>query len=204
MHWHLQEMSRAMRPKLNTDHSRWTGGSQQKGASYLSYKKALRLPNPGSVCVALKRSRKIDDDSAATVRNDDLIARCLRFVFQSPVELHKSRNGCTRFEAAIVHRTPPSDSTRAHSDRSDVAFFQDCRRSISVESLLNPWRNIMKSGIILKSVVALGIVGSLYSVPQRTFTAQAQAPSSTNDATASLQEQIVAKEREGLDALKTG
>jgi len=62
----------------------------------------------------------------------------------------------------------------------------------------------MKSGIILKSVVALGIVGSLYSVPQRTFTAQAQAPSSTNDATASLQEQIVAKEREGLDALKTG
>jgi hypothetical protein len=62
----------------------------------------------------------------------------------------------------------------------------------------------MKSGIILKSVAALGMVGSLYSVQQRTIIAQAQAPSSTNDATASLQQQIVAKEREGLDALKTG
>ena len=62
----------------------------------------------------------------------------------------------------------------------------------------------MKSCIILKLVAALGIVGSLYSVPQRTIIAQAQAPSSTNDATASLQQQIVAKEREGLDALKTG
>jgi len=62
----------------------------------------------------------------------------------------------------------------------------------------------MKSGILLKSVVALGIVGSLYLVPQETIIAQAQAPSFANDATASLQEQIVAKEREGLDALETG
>jgi hypothetical protein len=62
----------------------------------------------------------------------------------------------------------------------------------------------MKSGVILKAVVALGFFGSIYSGQHRIFIAQAQAPSSTNDATASLQEQIVAKEREGLDALKTG
>jgi hypothetical protein len=63
MHRDLDKMSRAMRPKLNTDHSRWACTSQQEGASCLSHKKAFWLPSPDPVCVTLERRRKINDDS---------------------------------------------------------------------------------------------------------------------------------------------
>ena len=62
----------------------------------------------------------------------------------------------------------------------------------------------MKSGVIWKTVVALGMVGSIYSIPQGILIAQAQGPSSANDTKTAMQQEIVAKQREGLDALKTG
>src|ERR1700722_17712651 len=63
--------------------------------------------------------------SLATVRNNDLVARCLRFVFRSPVERHKSRKGCTRFEAGDSSSNAFVRLYSGHSYRSDVAFLQD-------------------------------------------------------------------------------
>jgi hypothetical protein len=62
----------------------------------------------------------------------------------------------------------------------------------------------MKSTAIAKALVVVGILGSMCRGPCRSLVAQAPTPGVAGDVMVSMQQQIVAKEREGLDALKTG